>query len=408
MDVYLARQPIFTASKEIYAYELLFRGGMENWFPGINGDSATSQLLSNTFFIANIDQISGGKRVFINFTRELIIRQIPLMFPPQITTLEILEDIIPDEEFLVCCREFCSQGYMLALDDFTYAPELDVLIDLADIIKIDFLLSTKDQIRDYAARFTAKGKRLLAEKVETVEEFEAARQLGFSYFQGHFFCKPQVIRETDIPTLKVNLIGIMSEVVKEAYLVDTLQHMIERDVGISYKLLHYLNSPFYRRPQEIASIHQAIMLLGEKGIRQFLSVIILAELSQDKPDELLKSSVIRANMCAMIGKNNKHGLDPAELFMLGLFSHIDAILDNTMENILRRLPLSGNIKKTLQGEMTMLRDYLDLVISYQKAQWDKVAELEALLGVSHERLPEVYLQALCLADAACIEGQARV
>lgn len=403
MDVYLARQPIFTADKKIFAYELLFRESIENIFPGINGDSATSRLLSNTFFTANIEQISGGKRVFINFTRELITRQIPLMLPPQITTVEILENITPDEELLVCCREFANQGYMLALDDFTYNPVLEGLIDLADIIKIDFLLSTRDQIKDYAARFTARGKLLLAEKVETLEEFETARRMGFSYFQGYFFSRPQVIRETDIPTLKVNLLGIMSEVIKESYLVDTLQHMIERDVGISYKLLRYLNSPFYRRPQEITSIHQAIIMLGEKGIRQFLSVIIMAELSQDKPDELLKSSVIRANMCAMLVRNSKNGLDPDELFMLGLFSHIDAILDNSMENILSRLPLSVGIKNTLLGQKTLLSDYIDLVINYQHAQWEKVAELASILEIPHERLPEVYVHALCMADAACCE-----
>lgn len=399
MDVYTARQPIFTRSKEIFAYELLFRGGMENCFPGIDGDSATSRLLSNTFFTSSIEQITGGKRAFINFTRELLVRRIPLMFPPQVTTVEILENIVPDEKIIECCREFSSMGYVLALDDFTYTPEIEPLIDLSDIIKVDFMLSTKEQIEDYAARFSSNGKKLLAEKVETSEDFDKALQMGFTYFQGYFFSKPQIIREADVPTLKMNLLGIIAEIRKEDYQVGKLQKLIERDVGISYKLLRYLNSPFFRRQQEISSIRQAIVMLGEKGINQFLSVIILCELSQDKPDELLKSSVIRARMCESLGRLKGRGPDPSELFTLGLFSHIDAILDNSMENIMKKLPLSEIIKKTLTGLKTDISDYLDLTVSYEQAAWDRVALLSPALVIAQEKLPQIYREALGWADS---------
>lgn len=399
MDVYTARQPIFTRSKEIFAYELLFRGGMENCFPGIDGDSATSRLLSNTFFTSSIEQITGGKRAFINFTRELLVRRIPLMFPPQVTTVEILENIVPDEKIIECCREFSSMGYVLALDDFTYTPEIEPLIDLSDIIKVDFMLSTKEQIEDYAARFSGNGKKLLAEKVETSEDFDKALQMGFTYFQGYFFSKPQIIREADVPTLKMNLLGIIAEIRKEDYQVGKLQKLIERDVGISYKLLRYLNSPFFRRLQEISSIRQAIVMLGEKGINQFLSVIILCELSQDKPDELLKSSVIRARMCESLGRLKGRGPDPSELFTLGLFSHIDAILDNSMENIMKKLPLSEIIKKTLTGLKTDISDYLDLTVSYEQAAWDRVALLSPALVIAQEKLPQIYREALGWADS---------
>jgi c-di-GMP-related signal transduction protein len=407
MDIYIARQPIFTRSKEIFAYELLFRGGMENCFPGIDGDSATSRLLSNTFFASSIEQITGGKRAFINFTRELLIRKIPMMFPPQITTLEILENISPDDKVIECCRELSHMGYVLALDDFTYTPDKEPLIDLSDIIKVDFMLSTNEQIEDYATRFKGNGKKLLAEKVETAEDFDKALQMGFTYFQGYFFSKPQVIRETDIPTLKMNLLGIMAEVRKEDYEVSKLQKLIKRDVGISYKLLRYLNSPFFRRMQEISTIHQAIVMLGEKGIKQFLSVIILSELSQDKPDELLKSSVIRACLCENLGLQKGKGPDPSELFMLGLFSHIDAILDSSMEKIMGKMPLSEIIKKTLTGSKTEISDYLGLAVSYELGEWDRVALLASSLGISQEKLPQIYLDALHMADSVCTEDQLR-
>jgi c-di-GMP-related signal transduction protein len=405
MDVYLARQPIFDRKKQISGYELLFRGGMENCFPDIDGDSATSQLLSNTFFTSTIEQITGGKRAFINFTRKLLLKKIPSMFPSQVTTIEILEDVTPDHEVIECCSDFSRMGYILALDDFSYSQGMEPLIDLAQIIKVDFMLSSKDQIRDYAERFIGKGKKLLAEKVETNQEFEDALAMGYSLFQGYFFSKPEVLKQTDVPALKINLLNLMTETRKEGYRISTLEKLVERDVGISYKLLRYLNSPFFRRSQEITSIGHAIALLGEKGIRSFLSVIILSEMSQDKPDELLKSSIIRARMCEQIGHQKGKRPDPAELFTLGLFSHIDAILDTDMESIMKKMPLALEIKKTLLGEKTGLSDYLALASCYQKGLWDRVHAVAETLQLPQDELPGIYFDSLGWSDSICSSGQ---
>ncbi|HPI92168.1 MAG TPA: HDOD domain-containing protein [Deltaproteobacteria bacterium] len=404
MDIYIARQPIFTRNKSIYAYELLFREGMENCFPGTCGDSASSRVLSNTFFSSGIEQITGGKRAFINFTRELLVKKIPLIFPSEITTVEVLEDIVPDESVIDSCREISRLGYLIALDDFEYSPAMDPLIELSDIIKVDFSKSSPGEIQEYAERFGGNGKKLLAEKVETIEEFEKSLKLGYTYFQGYFFSKPQLIRKTDIPALKINVLGIMSEVGKEDYQVGKLQKLIEQDVGISYKLLRYLNSPYYRRVQEVSSIRQAIVMLGERGIKQFLSVIFLAELSQDKPDELLKSSIIRARICEELGKSAGGGADPSELFTLGLFSHIDAILDNSMDNIMKTLPLSSEIKSTLTGGVGVLKEYLDIAMSYEKARWDNVISSAGRLGIPPRVLPKIYWNAVQFADSVCTAG----
>jgi EAL and modified HD-GYP domain-containing signal transduction protein len=401
MDIYIARQPIFTRNKEIYAYELLFRGGTENYFTGINGDSATSRVLSNTFFNTGVEQLTSGKRAFINFTKSLLVKKIPLMFPPRFTTIEILEDVDPDAQVIDACAEFSREGYDIALDDFEYIPALDPVIDLAQIIKVDFMKSTIKQINDYCRLFIPRGIKLLAEKVETALEFEDALKMGFTYFQGYFFSKPQVIRETEIPALKMNLLRIIGEAKGDSYNVSKLQKLIEQDVGISYKLFRYLNSPFFRRMQEISSIHQAIVMLGEKGVGNFLSVIILSELSQDKPDELIKSSVIRARMCEKLRLEEGKGPDPSELFTLGMFSHIDAILDNTMGNIMKKLPLSMNIKKTLLGEKNALSDYLDLAVSYQNASWEEVSTLANKLEINQDKLPTIYFDALGWADSVC-------
>jgi EAL and modified HD-GYP domain-containing signal transduction protein len=399
MDIYIARQPIFTRSKEIHAYELLFRDGMDNCFPDIDGDTATSRVISNTFFTSGMEQITGGKVAFINFPRHLLVKKIPLFLPAQMTTVEILEGIAPDDELLACCREFIAQGYVLALDDFEDTPSLKPLVDLAHIIKIDFIKSPREKTQEYAQRFLAQGKKLLAEKVETDREFHAALDLGYSYFQGYFFSKPQVIRNTEIPPLKMNLLRIMGEARRDNFDVGTLERLIEKDVGISYKLLRYLNSPFFRRRNEITSIRQAIVMLGEKGIRSFLSVIILSELSQDKPDELIKSSVIRARMCEQLGRVKRGAPDPSELFTLGLFSHIDAILDNTMEGVMKKLPLADEIKHTLTGERTRLSGYFDLVANYQIGAWERAGAIAGELHVPQDILPSLYVDALGFADA---------
>ncbi len=399
MDVYLARQPIFTKNVKIYAYELLFRGSMSNLFPDIDGDHATSRLLSSTFFTTGLEKVTGGKRAFINFTRELLLRRIPLIFPSKVTTVEILETIEPDERAIECIKELTVNGYSIALDDFVYHPRFDPFIHLADIIKVDFRLSSREEIEGYARRFEPLGIKLLAEKVETIDEFHEAIAMGFTYFQGYFFSKPQVMSDKDIPSLKMNLIQIMVESSSDEFRVQEMKKLIERDVGISYKLLRYMNSPYFRRMNEISSIKQAIVMLGEKGIRQFLSVIILAELSSDKPDELIKNSIVRAKVCEGLGRLGTSKTDPSVLFTLGLFSLIDAILDSSMENVLKKLPLAEKIKAALLKREGEFADYLRLAVCYEMGEWDMASKIASSLGIMEEKLPACYLDAVGWADA---------
>lgn len=399
MNTYIARQPIFSQAKKIQAYELLFRDGIVDFFPKIDDSSATSRVLSSTFFSSDIEQITNGKKAFINFNRDLINQRIPQLFPSQITTIEILEDVEPDEPFLESCRYLSSKGYKIALDDFQYRRDLDALIPIADIIKMDFLSTDPDTLREYVHLFSRKGHILLAEKVETMEQFKLACDMGFTYFQGYFFSKPELMRETEIPAIKMNLLQIMSEAENDGFRINEMERLIERDVGISYKLLRYLNSPFFRTRNEIRSIRHAILMLGEKGLRRFLSVIVMSELSQDKPDELIKSSIIRAKLCENLGVLKNRGIDPSQLFTLGLFSLIDAILDSPMEQVLTRLPLSRDIKDALLHRESCLIPYLRLAESYERGNWDEVAILGSSLGIDTKRLPEIYFRALGWADA---------
>lgn len=405
MDVYTARQPIFDKSKSIFAYELLFRGGTANLFPNVDGDLATSRVLSNTFFTSGIEQTTGGKKAFVNFTRDLLLDTIPQMFPADKTVIELLEDVEPEDYILSSCKELLEKGYILALDDFIYHPRLDPLIAITPIIKIDFRRHTPEELKDYVNLLIPRGKRLVAMKIENYEEFNRAVALGFSYFQGYFFSKPQLMVRKDIPSLKLNMLQIMAEANKDDFSLHEMKRLIERDVGISFKLLRYLNSPFFRRPSAISSIQHAIVLLGETGVRRFLSVIMLSEMIADKPDELLKSAIIRARMCEQMGRLHRGtGANPSVLFTLGLFSHIDAMLDNPMTDIVAKLPLAQNISDALLGVPNMLRDYLDLAVSYAQGDWEVVQQKTLQLNLDPSMLPTIYQEAITWADALYTTG----
>jgi c-di-GMP-related signal transduction protein len=399
MDVFVARQPIFRKNHKIYGYELLFRGGMVNAFPGMDGDTATSKVLSNTFFAMGVDQVLGGKRAFINFTQDLLLQKVPMMFPRERVTVEVLENVSPEPEVVSACREIGEKGYEIALDDFLFQEELRPLIQLANIIKIDFVSTSLDDIAEYVEKLSLYGVKFLAEKVETHEKFQHALDMGFTYFQGYFFSKPQILAGRDVSPSKINLVQMMAEANKEDMKFEELEKIVTRDVSIAYKLLRYMNSAYFRRVREITSIKQAMVLLGQTGVRRFISLIIMAKLASDKPDELLRASIIRARMCELLGKDTPTGMSTSELFILGLFSLIDAILDEKMEKLMDKLPLSDAIKNTLVKGEGQLSVFLNLVKAYEAGDWESLADSVSKTGASEEKMPEYYLDAVGWADS---------
>jgi c-di-GMP-related signal transduction protein len=399
LDIYLARQPIFDKKQRICAYELLFRDGPSNAFPDLDGDTATSKLLSNSFFRMGIDQVSHGKKAFINFTQELLVKKVPTLFPPQTLVVEVLEDVRPDRDLILACKEIKDKGYVLALDDFILRPELKPLVLLAKLVKIDFRASPMEGIERCVRDLAVFPVRLLAEKVETREEFTRAFEMGFEYFQGYFFSKPEILKERDISPSKMALLQIVAEANKEDFSFEALEKMIARDVSISYKILRYMNSSFFKRVNEISSLKQAIVLLGEQGIRRFMSLIVMSRLAEDKPDVLVRTSIIRARFCELLGKGSRRKVDESELFTLGLFSLIDAILDDSMDRLMKKLPLSEEIKRALVEGSGNLIDFLKLSWAYEKGDWTGVAQAASRIEVEEEKMPAFYVDAIGWADS---------
>ncbi|MBN1906884.1 MAG: HDOD domain-containing protein [Deltaproteobacteria bacterium] len=399
MDIYVARQPIFDQEKKIYGYELLFRDSMKNLFSGIDGNTATSKVLSNSFLNIGIEKLVGKGVAFINFTRELLIEQVPKLFPSEQLVIEVLEDVKAEKDVVESCVELSKQGYTIALDDFFYNEGLTPLIAIANIIKFDFRATPPDQISEIIEKISKYNLMLLAEKVETNEEFDIALKMGFKYFQGYFFSKPEVVEGKDISPAKFNLLQIMAEVNQPYFEFSKVEETIARDVSISYKLMRYINSAYYKRGNEISSIKQAIVLLGERGIRSFLSLIAMAKLSDNKPDELIRSSIIRAKFCELMARHVEACKNTSELFTLGLFSSIDAILDDTMENIMAKLPLSENIKNALVTHTGELSYCLEMAKSYERGDWVRFNEIAKDHKVNQEKLPQSFLEAITWADA---------
>lgn len=390
-NVYLARQPIFDRHGKVVAYELLFRTGFNNAYDVIHdGDYASSKTITDSFATLGINLLTGGKPVFINFTRNLLLDQTAIIFPREILTVEVLENVIADKDILEACRKIKHHGYMIALDDFVYQPELDALIDLADIIKIDFIISDRAERQRIIRKIGRDRVKFLAEKVETQEEFTDAKEMGFSYFQGYFFSKPYIVEGRALPGNKLNYMQILREITEPDADFEMLEHIVKRDISLTYKLLKFINSAAFGFQAKIQSIRQALTLLGLVEFRKWASLMALAELGTDKPEELTVNAMMRAKFCEFLASKVNLREKRDDLFLLGMFSNIDAFIDRPIEEVVAELPLSDEIKNALCGQHNSLRDVLDIVIAYERGDWTGWSARLKQFGISEDDFPVIY------------------
>ena len=399
MKVFVARQPILDTKKKTVAYEIFFRDGIKNAFPDMDGDIATLKLISNSFGIMGIDSISNGKPVFINFPQDLIEKQIPLYLPKEQLVIEVLEDVKADNLVIESVNKFKKNGYTIALDDFVYHKDLQPLINKADIIKFDFRISSFAEIREMIANLSSINKiKFLAEKIETHEEFEQALEMGCSYFQGYFFDKPKVLSDKSIPMAKTNLIKLLAQVAAKDIDFEKLAQTIRVDVAMSFLLLKLTNSAFYKRRYPIESVRDAVLMLGEKEIKQFVMLISVVGLSAGHPDEMVTASVIRGYICESIGSAVKTDFSNDELFTLGLFKNIDAMLEITMERVLKVLPFSTRLKQALVGKNRSFNDCYNAIKHLEQGDWDKVATYCSNNNIQKDLFFDNYSKSVVIAD----------
>lgn len=398
MKVYTARQAIYNRKQNVVAYELLFRDGPENSFPNVETNSATSKLLLDSHFNQGLDKITSGKPALINYPEQALIEQLPTMLPPNKAMVEILECVSPSPEVYQACKSLYQKGYKLALDDFKYRPEWEPFLKLMRLIKFDLQQTSFDEIELLLPKLRQyKNLKLLAEKVETKEEFEKAKSLGIDFFQGYFFCTPHIVEQNDVDTNKAVIYAMYQETLKPNVNYTKLSEFFERDTALAYKLLKFINSGLFPVRDPIASIKQALVYLGDNQVRKFVNLIITAHVGEQKPEELTQISIIRAKFCEQIAEKVLPG-QKEESFLLGLFSLLDAILDKPMTDIVQQLPLTEEISAALIGYENPLGNILGVVKSYEAASWSQMRRACARFRMDQDDLPALYENAIVWAD----------
>ncbi|MEW6518403.1 MAG: HDOD domain-containing protein [Thermodesulfobacteriota bacterium] len=395
--IFIARQPIFRRNGRVFGYELLFRSGLDNFFDaGQDGEQATSRVITNTFSLIGISKITEGKKAFINFTGDMLIKEYPALFPQRITVAEILEDVHATREVIEACRNLVAKGYILALDDFIFCEERLPLVEIAHIIKFDVRALSMEELRLNLQKVAPYNVKLLAEKVETIEEFDVLQDMGFTFFQGYFFSKPKIVQGRDIPGSKLQYLKIIRAIQDENYNFKKISEFIAHDVSLSYKLLRYVNSAAMRRRVEVTSLQSAVALVGELTLRKWLSLMMLSYMADDKPQELLRLTLLRARFCEQIGEKMGRGRDFAlTCYTVGMFSLLDVLLDQPMGKVLQPLSLSHDIVATLTGEeTTAYAVILRLVKAYERGDWLDVTRLASDVNGVFDYLPLFYENAL--------------
>ncbi|RZG04852.1 HDOD domain-containing protein [Pseudoalteromonas sp. CO348] len=399
MYFYAARQPIFDVQRELIGYELLFRDGLNNVFPEIDGDEATSRLVEGSQFTFGLDDLTNQRPAYINFTLETLAKGYVQMLAPEQVVVEILETVQPGKRLLACVKELKEQGYTLALDDYHHQNVWRHFFPYIDQIKVDLLATNLEQIHAIKAAIQDfPNIDLVAEKVETYEQFELAKSLGFKYFQGFFFAKPEMVKTKALAPSELAMAELLYETSSVEPDLARITQVFERDVNLSYKLLRYANSAVFKRRAEISTIKQALVVLGSEELKRLISLLFASQLNTEKPKELLSLSLLRAHFMEAIATKANKISDTGSTFLVGMMSLMDAILDDDMASLLTKLPLSQEIKSTLLKKPSAFGIYLDLAESMEKGDWDSVETMSKSLGVTSQNIAELYQKSQVWSD----------
>ena len=369
-DVYVARQSIYDAKLRVAGYEVLYRSSHENRAVVADGNQATSDLLLNAVVDIGLERVVGEKLAFVNLTREFLLGRHPLPLDNRQLVLEILEDVVIDEELVGGVSDLVARGYVLALDDAVFRDELKPLLGLATIVKIELPAIPKADLASHVRRFREYPVKLLAEKVETVEEFDRCRELGFEYFQGFFLSRPQMIPGKRRQANEVAVFQLLRRLSDPNVTVDELERIIKDDTVLSYKLLRYINSARFALHTRVESLRQVILSLGLQGVRTMAMLAALAG-TEHKSGDLMKDATQRAVMCEHLGRLSKH-LEPSACFTAGLTSSLDAVFDLSMEEVLASLPLSSALKAAVEQHEGEIGEVLQCAIAVERADWDAI------------------------------------
>ncbi len=394
MFAYVAREPILDAKRQVFAYELLFRDGKSNCFPDLQPDEATSRILAANHLTLGLEDLACHKKSFINFHQHNLTHDFPESLDPESVVVELVDTIMGDDALLKSCQHIRDMGFKIALEEHEFNNRYQRFQSCIDIVKVDLNKMNTQAFEKQLPSLKRHNITLVAEKVETNEDFKRCLDMGFDYFQGYFFARPEVIRQKNISTSNLAMLELLQESASDSFDIDRLNAIFERDAGLAYMLLRFINNPMVNKREKITSLRHALNYLGQIELKKFVALLAIANLGQEKPSELLHLSLVRAKFCDLLGREKTGGKDSAEAFMVGLLSLLDAILDMHMEDVMGRLPIANNIKGAILGQSGMLRNYLMTARALESATWLQVIRLSKDMQISQKRIHGLFNEAI--------------
>ena len=387
---FVARQPVLDVNEQVFGYELLFRDSLRNHFPGLDGNQAAQATLDSSLLMG-LDTLCGGRFAFLNFTRDVLLQDFASLFPAERVVIEVLENVPADRDVIAACRKLQERGYMVALDDFVDGDARHPLLEVATFVKVD-LRATSIKACSEIIQELGQHHRMLAEKVETREEFKSAKAIGFRYFQGYFFCKPEIVSTNDIPAHKANYLRMLQAVHEPELDLRKIENLIKCEVSLCYRLLRYLNSAAFAFRTEIRSIRHALTMLGTLEIRRWVQLVAALGASQGRSAETVFTALVRARFCELL--TNKIPNGGSDLFLMGLFSLMDSILQMPMASIMEKISIDRAIKQVILGDHSHLRTIYRLMLAQESGEWPAVIGLCKLLHLSTDECSDAYWKAL--------------
>ncbi len=388
---FVARQPILTKDEKVFGYELLFRDGIEDYFCPQDVEAA-SKIMLDSSLIMGLDVLCNGGRAFVNCTRDMLLKDYVTLLPSSHTVVEILESVEPDDLVMAACQRLKEAGYMIALDDFAMDDKREPLTDIADIIKVDVQGTSPEERIALVKKYGPFRCRMLAEKVETREEFLAAKKAGFAYFQGYFFRRPETVKTHAVPGNQLNYIKMLQVVSKPELEPREIENAIKGEASLCYRLLRYMNSANFGFSNEIHSVRHALSILGEREVRRWVRLVVTLAAGQNKSSDLVLSALVRGRFCELLSPKIKHG--ESDLFLLGLLSLMDSILDLPMTDVLEKVPLDQETKNVLLGEESHLRPLYRLMLAQESGDWQSSAELAKSLKLTESEVADGHWNAM--------------
>lgn len=392
---YVARQPILNLRGEVYAYELLFRSGSKAAFRE-DGDLATRTMLDNSV-IFGMEKLTAGLPGFVNSTMESLTERLVEVLPPSITVLEILETLEPTAKLIAACRRLKAAGYRIALDDFIWEPKFEPLVELADYIKVDFTLTDAMGRQELFKRLIDAAAVLVAEKVETQEEYKQACAEGFTLFQGYYFCRPLLLKYQKVPANRLSYIQILELLQHDPLDKHRLSELVRRDASLAYRFLRLVNSPVCAIRQEVSSITSALILVGDDGIRRIITLAITSAFNAKQPPEILRMALVRGRFCELAA--GLFSLAQAEQYLLGMFSMLPAMLRIPMADVAPVLSLREKTREALLGAVILESSLLRWVEFHERGDWENCDAIVQSHGLNQGELVRCYAQAIVWAEA---------